>query len=274
MLPRVLVTCAVLIIAASPSFADEPLPATSIQVYHVGDLVSVSALHESVQGQVSPTEWRSEHAETIQSLNRLASLMTALGSTKSAKVEAYPETLSLVARNTAEGHREIAELLNLLRSGNEPSIRLTCQPLCDPEGTHIQSLPEDKKKRLGELLTKKTLTADEVRELKEHLREPGYEIYDQTIQLVAGRKASWGIPGRPAMATACVVPGKQSIRLRLDYVVDDIADKVPVASQVFEIETGASVISYHTCDGGTTVWLITPTMIEPRIAGHSTANVK
>jgi hypothetical protein len=161
-------------------------------------------------------------------------------------------------------------LLKLLRTGNKPSIQLTCQPICDLSGTHLQSLPEDKGNRAGELLMKKTLTSAEVREVKDILREPGFATYDQTIPLVAGRKTSWGLPGRPAMATACAVPGKQSIRLRLDYVVDDITDKVPVASQVFEIEPGASVISHHTCDGGTVVWLITPTLAEPVAAEDST----
>ena len=273
MLPRVLSSCALLMIAASPLLGEEPLPATSIQVYHVGDLVSFSALHETIQRQVSPMEWQSQDTQTIQSLDRLASLVTTMCSTKLAKVEPYPETLSLVVRDTAEGHREIAQLLKQLRTGNEPSIQLTCQLICEPTGPHIQSLPEDKKIRAGELLMKKTLTRDEVREAKELLRVPGYETYDQTIKLVAGRKTSWGIPDRPATATAFAIPGARSIRLCLDYVVDDITDKIPVASQVFEMETGTSVISHHTCDGGTCVWLITPTLIEPAVAADSTAKV-
>ncbi len=265
MLGRYLVFCTLFSVFATPTFAEETTPETSVQLYNVADLVTYGTPHESMERQISPAEWQSQHVETIQSLDRLAALVKGMSSTKWSKVEAYPETLSLVVRNTADGHREIHQLLKLLRTANQPSIRLTCY------GTDIEALPED---RAVKLWMKKTLTSDEAREAKELFGKPDFANYDQTLQLAAGRKTAWGMPALPATATASVVPGKRSIQLRIDYVSNNIGDKIPVKSQVFEIEEGHSAISLQTCDGGTVMWLITPTRIEPKAPGDSTAIVK
>ena len=126
-------------------------------------------------------------------------------------------------------------------------------------------------------MIKKSLTAEEAREVKKLLRQKqpgfeGYEAYDQTIQLASGRRSSWGPPGwYPATATACSVPGKNAIQLRLDYVVDDFTDnKVPVTSQLFEIAEGTSAVSQLTNDAVPVVWLLTPSLIESKVAGNPT----
>lgn len=272
MLPRVLIGCALWLIPAMSLSAEDAPPETSIQIYRVGDLVSYNTLNQAVAwSHISPEAWQAEHAETIESLERLTSLVRSLCCTKPTAVESHRETLSLIVRHTADGHREIDQLLKALRIGNEPSIRLTCQPICDPSGSHLKSLPEEQRKRAEELLMRKTLTPDEAREARELLAEPDYAQIEQTVQLVAGRKASWGHYERPATATARIVPGKRSIQLRVDYVVDDPGDTLPVASQVFDIQERFSAISHHTCDGGTLVWLISPSIIEPAVAGNAGA---
>lgn len=279
MLPRVLIACAILVIVATPLFAEDATPKTSIHVYRVGDLVSYNSLPETVvRGMVrniSPKEWCSEHTETIESLDCLASLVRAMCGTKATTVESHRGTLSLVVRHTADGHQEIEQLLNELRMGNEPSIQVTYQLIISPKSPCFQSLPQEKRKLATELLSKKVLTPDEAREARDLLAIPEVELpeylkLDQTpLQLVAGRKAYWGIDEYPAAMTACIVPGKHSIQLRVDYVADDIGDTIPVESQVFDIQDGFSTISLHTCDGATLAWLITPTIIEPAAAANA-----
>lgn len=270
MLSRVLIGGAFWLALTTSLSAKDVTPETSIQIYRVGDLVSYNALHQAVAwSHISPEAWQSEHTETLEALERLTSLVESVCSTQPAAVESHRETLSLIVRHSSDGHREIDQLLTALRIGNEPSIRMTCQPICNPSGSYLESLPEEKRKRAEELLMRKTLSPDEAREAKEVLANPEYAPMEQTVQLVTGRKASWGQSGRPATATARIVPGKRSIQLRVDYVVNDPGDTLPIQSQVFDIQDGFSAISHHFCDGGTVVWLISPSIIEPAVTGNA-----
>lgn len=263
MLSRMLVAHIFSVAVAIPVFAEEAAPETSIKVYNVSDLASQNTLRQTVDlAHISPEEWRNEHVETIESLDRLASLVQAMCATKSSAVQPYRDTLSLVVRHTADGHREIDELLKTLRSGNQPSIRLTCQLVYYPQDENLSTSPE-KQQRAEVLLMKKILTSEEAEEMKELVAHPQFAGQQQTVDLVTGRKTSWGQHGRPAFATARLVPEKHSVQLRVDYLADDIGEKFPVAAQVFEIPEGHSAMFLHICDGGAVVWLITPTPIEP-----------
>ena len=144
MLPRTLITIVVWMVVASPSLGEDAPAKTSIRLYKVADLVS-NNLSETVASQISLEEWRSENKETIQALDRLASLVKAMSSTELSRVEPYPATLSLVIRHTAEGHREIDEMLELLRKANEPTIQLTCELI---DVSRLKSLPEDQVERI------------------------------------------------------------------------------------------------------------------------------
>jgi len=259
---------------AAPAFAEDAAPETSIQLYSVGDLVSADALEVADWGKIPAEEWQVGHSRTIEALERLAALVEGMCTTKPAAVAAHRETLSLAVRHTAEGHREIEQLLKSLRTNNQPALRLTFQPLCTVSSMLIESLPKEKQERAYELLERKFLSAEEAQEARQLLTEPRYKDWEEDIHLVPGRKTSWGHPARPAAATARILPGTRSVQLRLDYVIDDIVDEtVPVASQVFEIQEGASAVSQHYCDGGTIVWLITPTILTPVPAEEAQAQV-
>jgi len=271
-----LIGCVVWCVAAMSIFAQDSTPETSLQIYKVGDLVSYNTVNQAAAwSRVSPKIWQAEHAETTESLERLASLVTSLCSTKPVVIGSYQETLSLVVRHTAEGHREIVELLQMLRTGNEPSIRMRCQPMGNSSSEHLRSLPAEKQERAEELVMQKILTPDEAREVMELVApDPEFARLEETVQLVVGRKTSWGQSSLPATATARMIPGQRLIQLRIDNVVDDLdefGDTLPVASQVFDIQEGSSAVWHQFCDGGTLVWLITPSIIGPSVADNAAA---
>ncbi len=259
-----------LILSAMPSFGEEAGPKTSLAIYDVSDLVSHATVTQSVAyAKITPEQWQAEHAGTIESLDRLKTLVNSLCSSKPTAIEPHRETLSLVVRHSATGHEEIEELLKLLRRESQPAIRLTCRPLFNFDSRQLEELSEAKAQRAEALIMRKILTAKEARELQEILQVPTeFAPLNQTVELVVGRKTSWGHEGRPATATARVVPNERSIQLRVDYIIDDIGETLPVAAQVFEVPEGSAAISHHTCDGGTIAWLLTPCIIEPKVADH------
>lgn len=280
MLRHMLIASAVSMVLAASVFAEDATPPTSIQVYGVADLVSYNTLHQAeFIGHISPAEWRAEHAETIASLDRLVLLVKAQCATKLATVEPHRETLSLVVRNTAEGHREVDQLLQSLRTGNKPSIWLTCQSIGYLGDAHVQALPSEEQERAFKLVMKQVLSPDETREARELLGERPDALMEcgpvvLTVPLVAGRKTSWGISGFKTFlgfktATACLAPDKSSIQLRVDYVNDDLGDTVPVGTQTFEIPIGSSAVFIQHCDGAYMPWLITPTMIDPATVANA-----
>jgi len=56
-------------------FADDiPDRKTSLKSYHVGNIVSATAMKASLGGKTTSDEWASEYAETIKSLNELQEL--------------------------------------------------------------------------------------------------------------------------------------------------------------------------------------------------------
>ena len=122
-------------------------------------------------------------------------MVKSLCSTKPAVVGSHQETLSLIVRSTAEGHGEIDKLLGALRNGNEPTIRLTFQPLGDPSESNLkslQTLPEEEKQRFQELLLGvRALTPDEAREVTDLHAKPAHPLTARTVRVVAGRKTSW-----------------------------------------------------------------------------------
>jgi hypothetical protein len=258
-----------LVFLASLATAEEA-PETSVHIYPVGDLAAESMLRQGQEYEkISPEAWRSEHAETLESLARLARLVQALSTEKVAAVEPHRESLSLVVRHTAAGHREIEELLAGLRTASQPAIQLACRPLGNLD-EQVKSLTAEQQSRMEELLTQRVVKAEEIQEFLKLIGAPQVHPLAQTVRLVEGKKTSWGLFGRPATAAARRSQTAGAIDLRIDYVVDDIDDSVPVSAQVFSIPAGSSAVSLQCCDGATVLWLITPSPLEPAAATAAT----
>jgi hypothetical protein len=252
----------------------EEAPETSVHIYPVGDLAAESMLRQGEEyAKISPEAWRSEHAETIESLTRLAELVQSLSSEKVAAVEPHRESLSLVVRHTAAGHREIEELLAGLRTASQPAIQLACRSLGVLDD-QLKSLTAEQESRIEALLSQRVVNADEIQEFLKLISAPQATPGAQTVHLVEGKKTSWGVFGRPATAAARRSQTPSAIDLRVDYVVDDIGDSVPVSAQVFTIPAGCSAISLHYCDGGTSLWLITPSPLERTAATAATPSAR
>lgn len=103
-------------------------PPTTIRVYKVADLAAYDSVCRSTHrlgiDGCTIEEWQSEYKATLDALDRLGGLLETVVPGEHASVAVHPESLSLVVRHTAEGHSEIADLLEQLRQDDQPRIEL------------------------------------------------------------------------------------------------------------------------------------------------------
>lgn len=264
---KLLTVIAVSLVLGSYAVADDdPQPENTVKIYHVGDLVSADAINAGTAfGQTTKGEWGAQYRETIEALQELQSLVCSVCTLKPAAVGTYKTSLSLVVRHTAEGHREVEELLNSLRADEAPCIKLECRALFSPDQMRADKIPKEKQideERIFQLVySQLTVTPQEARELVE-MQLGNSRV--RTVHLKAGRRTSWGDFGRPCTAVGRVLPGQGVAQIRIDNISDDVTEVVPYHSQVFEIKTGDSAVFHHYCDGGTVIWLITATVLRPQ----------
>lgn len=265
--------CAIAFAANSAATAQEAsADVTAIKIYQVGDLVAREAVRESVfLKPVTPAEWSGEHATTIESLNKLAKLVATMVASESGAVACHEESLSLIVRETATGHAQVAELLEQLRAAERPVVELTLIPIQGiRRDSQSQPLNTEQKNRFLELMKKRILTREEAEQVEDigHF-DPNSETAMLTpapIRMANGRKTTFGsVLLMPFTATAILKPKTGEILVRLDNIADDInkSGTMPIQSQSFSVPAGGAALVATYCDGGECFWLVTPKRIEP-----------
>jgi len=237
---------------------------TILRVYPVGDLVSVDAMNSGAGGRTTSREWASEYPETLKALEDLRSIVEAMCPPETATVVSYAPSLCLIVRHSEDGHKEIGQLLQTLSDVNRSSILMECRVLCSDTQTKPdhQRASETAQDRLQALLSKRTLTEPETKELLALF--PPDSSQKEAVTLKPGRRTPWGSAGRPCTALGRVNHAENTVELRIDFISDDYAPATPFGSETFSLAEGEAALFRHYCDGGTVVRLVSARIGSPK----------
>ena len=251
------------------SFGEEAHPTeTSIKVYRVADLVSENLFTLQLTSGNSTDDQQQDHrSETIDALSRLSDLIKTVCGETPVAVDSHVETLSLVVRHSADGHREVGELFEMLRQQSTPTISVEFTPLTGDNDAHHNALSEEDRAYLEELyyrgVVAGSLTVEDAQNAKTRIQDPNLRQQTLKVKLLEGRKASWG-PFSMGAVTARIHPNSGSIQLRIDYITDEdrIGQSQPLHSQILEVPSGRSLVLLTYMADSSTLWLITPRLIK------------
>ncbi len=247
---------------------DSPAEKIILKVYPVGDLVSAGAMKINMAGsKMTSKEWTSEYPETLQALEELQSLVETMCTQKPVAVKTYAPSLSLIVRHSQDGHNEIDQLLRTLGEGNNVTIHMECR-LLDKE--RIEELMNSKGTEADQtewamlLLLKSQLSKVETTKILTNCSP--IDAFNQTVKLKSGHRTTWGVPMGACTAMGRVNRSKNSVDIRIDFVVDDYySEGIPIGSrigsQTFSLTEGESALFRHDSVGGRAVWLITTKII-------------
>jgi hypothetical protein len=246
---------------ATTSQAEEP----QLKMYRVGDLVSKQVFQQpATWGVTTPDEWRSEYRASVESLERLKTLLSALCENQPAAVGVHQETLSLIVRHTPEGHIEIASLLAQLREEQPPTIQIHFRGI---DTKKLEEINGEAELEAMSFLNNPSMTPEQTQEL---FRIAGGISEEHTVMLRSGRRTRWDFPNVPATIVARLgVAG--TIQCRIDNISNDAGEEIPFVITPFEIQPGHSKVVRLYSEGTESFWVATPAMVSTPTASASTA---
>lgn len=237
----------------SPSLGDElPKQELILRVYKVGNLVAESALSRPVGRTLEAKE------ETRAALEELSDTITTICSPN--VIKPYAPTLSLIVRDTKEGHAEIEHLLQQLGESDKPTMQVEYRAI----GVDGINFTEEQAKEWHNVFAmSQVLSAEKTEELRKLVDGQQSEGYEGALSLRPGQQVDWGIQGRPCKIVGCVDKQQGIAKVRIDFQTgDDFADPPVYGSQEFELARGQAGVFVRYFDGGSVVWLISAKVID------------
>lgn len=272
---RMLLPMILILGMTTPCISDDTFPRkTSLKVYPVGNIVSAAAMKARVIGRTTNDEWASEYVETRNALGEIKELIETLSREKPESVAIYAPSLSLIIRQSEEGHKEIEELLNQLGGVTDDLIEMEYRPVVTEGSEEINagfaSLTEVEQRRLVILNAKPRLTKAETAELNAFMtRLSVLEWTKDSVLLKPGQRAQWGSQMWPTTAMARVDHQKKTVDIRIDAISDDFGELTPVSTHLLTLAEGESAHIMYPCDGHISKWLITAKLVKPRVGADS-----
>lgn len=263
-----LAAVSVVIIAAAPQDQDAVAPVAQTpllaKVYDVADLVAPIRIRPRELAQaVTLAEWSAAPADHMdEQLFQLGSILQLALPKESweenngaGAIAVYPDKMSLVIRQTADGHRAIEQLLKDLRQAENFEIELAVDMI------PLEGMSDEKT-----LLALQKLAGPLSDEDAVAIRQLSPQALQTKIRIENGHTAvGSGVLQSMARFTAVVVrDDRRHIDLRLDNITDDAKEgKYPWTSQNQTIPLQKTAGFLVSCDGGSMIFLVTPKIVEP-----------
>lgn len=237
----------------APCFGEElPRQELILRVYKVGNLVAESALSRPVGKTLEAKE------ETRAALEELSETIATICSPN--VIQPYAPTLSLIVRDTKDGHAEIEHLIQELGESDRPTMQVEYRAI-GVDGINFTG--EQAKEWQSVFAMSQVLSAERTEELRKLIDGQQSEGYEGAIALRPGQQVDWGIQGRPCKIVGCVDMQQDIAKIRIDFQTgDDYADPPVYGSQEFELARGQTGVFIRYFDGGSVVWLISAKILE------------
>lgn len=268
-----------------PRISSVPTDSMTVKVYSVPDLVAAvqvqhaapslfgapsefSHMMEQVQLQVQAVQASVQAAlptgpadEVAAKLERLKKALQVAAPKRSwedgggdGEIEAYPDALCLIVRQTASGHEAIADLLSQLRATQDVQIELAVEVVT------LHGVADDIAAEAMQLLNKE-LSAEELAQF----RKCGAQTaMSGVVRMTNGRSANANLtPLMPLYFTAVASADQSTVEFRTDFSAlanEDGGIMLPTFSQSRTVAAGKTLA--FMIDGNGTIVLVTPKVVE------------